>query len=177
MSYREPSLRRRSPRRRGLLRAALFAAAALLAGTGTARDEVGATVGDAWVRATVQKQQATGAFMELSAPVPLRLVQVQSPVADIVEIHEMTMVNDVMRMRAVDAIAIAPGKPVRLEPGGFHVMLIDLRQQIQAGDAVPLTLTFEGSDGRKFVKNVTATARALNAAAPGAAKAHGKGAH
>jgi copper(I)-binding protein len=129
-------------------------------------------VSDPWVRATVPQQKATGAFMTLQAPAGSRLVEARSPVAAVVEIHEMAMQGDVMRMRAVPGLDLPAGKPVALKPGGYHVMLIDLKQALKAGDTVPLTLVFEGADKQRVTQAVSAPVRALNAA-PAAAHDHG----
>jgi copper(I)-binding protein len=114
-----------------------------------------------WVRATVAKQRSTGAFLRLTARERVKLVGVESPVADIVELHEMALVDNVMRMRAVDSIPLEPGQSLELRPGGYHVMLIDLRQQVKVGDPVPLTLVFEDDKGRRITQAVTAAARSL----------------
>lgn len=132
-------------------------------------------VQDAWARATVAHQSATGAFMKLTAPAATRLVEVRSPVAGIVEVHEMKLEGDVMRMRAVPALPLPAGQTVELKPGGYHVMLMDLKGPVKAGDAVPLTLVFEGADGKRSTQDVKATARALAAPAPAAAGGHGGG--
>jgi periplasmic copper chaperone A len=123
------------------------------------------TVKDAWVRATVPQQQATGAFMQLTAARDAKLVSARSPVAGIVEIHEMAMVDNVMKMRAVPGLALPAGKAVDLKPGGYHVMLMDLKGQVKEGDVVPVTLVVEGMDGKRETLEVKATARPLNAAA------------
>ncbi len=132
-------------------------------------------VQDAWARATVANQSATGAFMKLTAPVATRLVEVRSTAAGIIEIHEMKLDGDVMRMRALDTLPLPAGQPVELKPGGLHVMLMDLKAQVKPGDAVPLTLVFEGADGKRFTQDVKATARALGAQAPAPAGGHGSG--
>lgn len=106
-------------------------------------------VADAWVRGTVPQQQGTGAFMRITSAQGARLVGVQSPVAAIAEIHEMKMDGGVMKMAAVPAIELPAGKTVELKPGGYHLMLMGLKQQLKAGDQVPLTLTIEGSGGQK----------------------------
>mgnify|MGYP006176569659 CR=1 FL=1 len=134
------------------------------------------TVQEPWVRATVGQQTATGAFMRLTAPADSRVLQVQSPLAGVVEIHEMKMEGDVMRMRAVSALPLPAGQAVELKPGGYHVMLMDLKAPVKAGDVVPLTLTVEDKDGRRSVLEDKAAARALNAVAP-AADGHGHGGH
>lgn len=120
-----------------------------------------ASVEAPWVRATVAKQRSTGAFLKLTARERVKLVGVESPIADIVEVHEMALVDNVMRMRAVESIPLEPGQSLELRPGGYHVMLIDLRQQVKAGDPVPLTLVFEDDKGRRVTQAVTAPARSL----------------
>jgi copper(I)-binding protein len=125
-------------------------------------------VKDAWVRATVAQQKATGAFMQLTAPADTRVVGARSPIAGVAQIHEMAMEKDVMRMREVKALALPAGKAVELKPGGYHVMLLDLKGQVKAGDVVPLTLVLEGKDGKRSTLDVKATARALGGAAAAA---------
>lgn len=129
------------------------------------------TVSDPWVRGTVPAQRATGAFMRLQADQDLRLVAASSPVAGVAEIHEMVMQDKVMKMRRVDGIALGKGKPLELKPGGYHVMLMDLKQPLKAGEQVPLTLTFEGAaKGKTITKQVQATVQSL---APQGSQGHG----
>ncbi|MFT7722572.1 MAG: copper chaperone PCu(A)C [Roseateles sp.] len=117
-------------------------------------------VDEPWVRATVAPQQATGAFMRLTSATPARVVAASSPLAAVVEIHEMTMDGGVMRMRAVAALPLPAGQAVALRPGSYHVMLMGLKAPIRAGDTVPLTLTVEGDDQRRTAVEVRAQARA-----------------
>ena len=100
-----------------------------------------------WVRATVAGQTSTGAFMNLTAPAGLELVGVSSPVAGVAEVHEMKVENNVMKMRAIPSLALPAGKTVALKPGGFHVMLMDLKQPTVAGTTVPVTLLFKDRKG------------------------------
>jgi periplasmic copper chaperone A len=116
------------------------------------------TVTDPWVRATVQGQTATGAFMKLQSAADAKLVEARSPVAAVVEIHEMAMENNVMRMRAVKSIELAAGRAVELKPGGYHVMLMDLKRQVKDGEVVPVTLVVETAGKREAVE-VQAAAR------------------
>lgn len=139
-----------------------FVTAALLALT-TAPVIADITVKDPWVRATVPQQKATGAFMQITAPKAARLVEARSPVAGVTEIHEMTMDNDIMRMRAVPGIDLPAGKAVELKPGGYHVMLMDLKVPITEGQDVPVTLVIEGADKKRETVVIKATARALGA--------------
>ena len=113
-------------------------------------------VADAWVRATVPQQRATGAFMTITSANDAKLVGAESSVAKIVELHEMTMDNNVMKMRAIDAIELPAGTDVRLESGGLHVMLIDLVEQMKEGASVPLTLVVENADGTQQRVEVSA---------------------
>ncbi|MCQ9375598.1 copper chaperone PCu(A)C [Methyloversatilis sp. XJ19-13] len=121
------------------------------------------TVKDPWVRATVPQQKATGAFMQITAPKAARLVEASSPVAGVTEIHEMTMDKDIMRMRAIPGIDLPAGKAVELKPGGYHVMLMDLKAPITEGQDVPVTLVIEGADKKRETVVIKATARALGA--------------
>jgi copper(I)-binding protein len=116
-------------------------------------------VDDPWVRATVAPQQATGAFMQLTSTKPAKVVAASSPVAGMVEIHEMKMEDGVMKMRAVDALPLPAGQAVALKPGSYHVMLMGLKGPIKAGDTVPLTLTVEGEDKLRTTVEVKAVAR------------------
>ena len=119
------------------------------------------TVKDAWVRATVAQQKATGAFMQISSVADAKLVEAKSPAAGTVEIHEMKMDNNVMKMRAVSDVALPAGKTVELKPGGYHVMMMDLKGQVKEGDIVPLTLVFEGRDKKRESVEVKAVAKSL----------------
>lgn len=120
------------------------------------------TVTDPWVRGTVQGQLATGAFMKLQSAKEARLVEAASPVAGVVEIHEMALENNIMRMRAVTALALPAGRTVILAPGGYHVMLMDLKQQMKEGEVVPVTLVVE-SGGKRETIEVKAPVRAPTA--------------
>lgn len=142
---------------------ARLALPALLLTAGLAQAQVAVTA--PWVRATVPQQKATGAFMQLSSPADVKLVSVSSPVAGVAEVHEMAMDGNVMRMRPVTALPLAAGKVVELKPGGFHLMLMDLKAQVKDGDTVPLTLVFEGADKKRTTVEVKAPARGGAAAA------------
>lgn len=103
---------------------------------------------DAWVRATVQGQKATGAFMTLTAKNGASLIGVSTPVAAVAEVHEMKMEGDVMKMRAVaQGLKLPAGQPVKLNPGGYHLMLMDLKLPLKANTTIPLTLIFKDSKG------------------------------
>ncbi|MDO8774699.1 MAG: copper chaperone PCu(A)C [Burkholderiaceae bacterium] len=107
---------------------------------------------DAWVRTSVQGQKATGAFMTLTARDGAKLVAVTTPVAGVAEVHEMKMEGDIMRMRAVTGgtlggLELPAGKAVELKPGGYHVMLMDLKTTLPKDTTIPLTLVFKDAKG------------------------------
>lgn len=159
---------------RSLARLALVPALLLTAGLAQAQ----VVVADAWVRATVPQQKATGAFMQIKSPTDVKLISVSTPAAGVAEVHEMAMDGDVMRMRPVAALAVSAGKPVELKPGGYHVMLMDLKGPLKTGDAVPLTLVFEGADKSRSTVTVQAPARTGPVVSPDAKDPHaGHGDH
>lgn len=107
------------------------------------------TVKDPWVRGTVAGQKATGMFAQVTSASGGKLVSATSPVAGVVEIHEMVMDGNVMKMRAVAGLDLPAGKAVELKPGGFHVMLMDLKQELKPGQSVPVTLVIESAGGKR----------------------------
>ena len=147
-----------------VLRAALALALALGVAAAPALAQV--SVADPWVRGIVAGQRATGAFMTLTAQADTALVAAASPVAKIVEIHEMAMDGGMMKMRAVPKLDLKAGQAVVLKPGGYHVMLMALQQPLKDGDSVPITLTFEGRDGKRQTVEVKAPVRPLTAPVP-----------
>jgi copper(I)-binding protein len=127
------------------------------------------TVAEPWVRGTVPQQKATGLFANITSAKGGKLVSASSPVAGVVEIHEMAMEGTMMKMRALPTgLDLPAGKAVALKPGGYHVMLMDLKQQLKVGETVPVTLVIEGKDGKKETLELKVPVRALNAAAPAA---------
>jgi copper(I)-binding protein len=125
-----------------------FAAASLLgAAMAAPAQDAAVKVEGAWARASVQGQKASGAFMKLTARDNLRLVSASSPVAGVTEVHEMKMEGDVMKMRAIAGLNLPAGKTVELKPGGYHVMLLDLKAPLAKDSSVPLTLVFKDAKG------------------------------
>ena len=122
----------------------------------------------AWARASVQGQKATGAFMRLTAQDGARLVRAESPAAGITEVHEMKMEGDIMKMRAVPALDLPAGRTVELKPGGYHVMLLDLKAPLAKDSTVPLTLVFQDAKGVESKLNLTVP---VGTSAPGGATA------
>ncbi len=144
----------RSSARLAVLAAGLIASAAALAQV---------TVQDAWVRGTVPGQTSSGAFMTLQSAEGAKVVGVSTPVAGTAEIHEMKMEGNVMRMRAVPALDLPKGQAVQLKPGGYHVMLMDVKQPLVKDAIVPLTLKVELADKRVVEQKVEAKVRDLTA--------------
>jgi len=138
----------------------LLAAACLCAAASSVFAQI--NVEDAWVRATVPQQRATGAFMKITSDQPVRLVGASSLVAPTVEVHEMKMEGSVMKMRPVSGIDVLRGRITALTPNAYHVMLLDLKQQVEVGDSVPLTVVFEDTDKKRSSVEVVAQARPLS---------------
>ena len=150
----------------------LFAAAVMFASTAAFAQTA---VTDAWVRGTVAGQKATGAFMQIRSASGGALLSASSPVAGIVEIHEMAMDNNVMRMRAIQKLDLPANRAVELKPGGYHIMLMDLKQPLAKGATVPVTLKVQGADGKTETIEVRAEVRDLTAQP--AASGHGSMKH
>jgi copper(I)-binding protein len=112
-------------------------------------------VKDAWIRGMVQGQTATGAFMEITGKTSVRLIGVSTPLTKTAEVHNMILQNGVMKMFPVDGIDVPAGKTVRLASGGYHLMLLNLQKTLNAGDKVPLQLTFELADNLANKKRET----------------------
>ena len=144
-----------------------FLAAATLALAAQPAAAAPVSVSDAWARATMPGQKVSAAYMQIRADAPARLLSATSPVAPRVEVHEMKMDGGVMRMRQLQTIDLPAGKTVSLEPGGLHIMLMNLPKPIAAGDVIPLALVIE-SGGKQQTVEVKAEARA-----PGKGPMHG----
>jgi len=133
-------------------------------------------VSGGWVRRAVPGQSGTGAFMTLRAAAPLRLVGVTTPVAGVAEVHEMKMEGDRMNMRAVEGgLPLPAGQDVALKSGGYHLMLMDLKQPIPDGASVPLLLQFVDAQGQPSALSLhlrAAITEPGGAAAPAADMSH-----
>ena len=105
-------------------------------------------VKDAWIRSSVQGQKGTVAYMKITARESTRLITVATPVAGVADVHEMKMDGGVMTMRAVTGgLELPAGKTVELKPGGYHLMLMDLKAVLPKDSTVPLTLVFKDAKG------------------------------
>lgn len=102
-------------------------------------------VENAWARASVPGQKTGGIYVDLTSATDAALVAAGSPVAERAELHSMSMDGGVMRMRALPRIELPAGRKVKLAPGGMHVMLVNLKQPLKAGETVPLTLSVQSA--------------------------------
>jgi len=119
----------------------------------------------AWARTTAPGASTAAVYMKLESAVPLKLVQAVSEASKSAEVHEMKMVDNVMQMRPLIPLEVEAGKPVLFQPGGYHIMLLDIKKPVKSGDLVPVRLTFAGPDNKLFNTSVVAV---------GADKAPGK---
>ena len=121
-------------------------------------------VSNPFARATPPGAKVAGAFMTIKnrGTQTDRLVSASSPVAGLVEIHEMAMDGGMMTMRAVKGIDVRPGTTVELKPGGFHVMLEGLKQPLKQGEKIPVQLTFEKAGTVEVMVNVEAMGAAAH---------------
>ena len=148
------------------MKTAWFVALAVALGL-AASAQAQVSVSDAWVRGTVQGQKAAGAFMRLKSSEGAALIAAESSVARAVEIHEMRMEGNVMRMRAVPRLDLPAGQTIELKPGGYHMMLLDLKAPLKKGEIVPIRLKLRGKDGRAEEVEVKAEVRDLAAGGQG----------
>lgn len=104
-------------------------------------------ISQAWARATAPGQTVGAAYMVLQSATDATLTEVTSPTAASIEIHKMSVHQGVMEMRMLESLPLPAGRAVKLEPGGFHLMLFDLKQPLQAGDQLTLTLKIRDKGG------------------------------
>lgn len=137
----------------------LISSLALLAFSAQAKADI--SVDNAWVRATVPGKTATGAFMTLKSDKATQLVGGTSPVAGLVEVHEMLMEGDIMKMRAIPALKLPANTPVELKPGSYHVMLMKLKTALREGETVPIKLEFVDASKNKETIEIKAAVKPL----------------
>jgi copper(I)-binding protein len=117
---------------------------------------------EAWVRANAPGQSVGAAYMTLNSPQDSTLVFVETPTAGSVEIHSMRMENNVMKMRMLEELPIKAGKPERLAPGGFHLMLFDLKSPLKVGEKVTFKLCFKNKANEITHQNITLPIKEAN---------------
>ncbi len=118
------------------------------------------SIKDAWVRPSHPGQDVGAAYMTLTSTQDVTLVRVESDVSNSIEIHSMTMQNGVMKMRMLDNLPLIAGKPYKLEPGGFHFMLFDLKKTLAVGESVNFVLYFKAKNKTEFKQNIKVLVRA-----------------
>jgi periplasmic copper chaperone A len=98
-----------------------------------------------WARATIGTTRPGAAYATFrnTGDRPEKLVDISTPAAAHPEVHEMTQEGGVMKMRSAGPLEIPPGEEVHLEPGGMHIMLMQLRQPLEEGASIPITFIFE----------------------------------
>ncbi|WP_370280119.1 copper chaperone PCu(A)C [Pontibacterium sp.] len=113
------------------------------AGAGHAMAE-GVMAHGAWVRLVPPVAKNSAAYMEIqnTGDKVLQVESATSPVAEVVEVHQTSMVDGVMRMSEVKGLQVPVGGKVEMKPGSYHVMLINLKEPLQKGQTVPVTIKF-----------------------------------
>jgi copper(I)-binding protein len=106
-------------------------------------------ISHAWARATAPGQDVGAAYLELKSAIDLTLTKAESPAASSVEVHKMSMKDGVMEMRMLETLELPAGQTVKLEPGGFHLMLFDLKKPLKAGENMRMTLHFKNKSGKE----------------------------
>jgi copper(I)-binding protein len=106
------------------------------------------SVQNVWVRPTNAGQDVGVAYMTLTSTQDITLVGIESDITKSVEIHSMSMEGGIMKMRMLDTLPLTAGKPYILAPGGFHLMLFDLKKPLNVGDHVNFVLHFRTNDGK-----------------------------
>lgn len=146
-----------------------FAAAAGLLAFGIATAAQAVELKDAWARASAGPARAGAAFMTIvnTGTEDDRVVAASAPVSVVTELHTHIKEGEVMRMRQVPDIAVPAGETVMLQPGGLHVMFMQLAEPLKEGDTFPVTLTFEKA-GDKTIEVTVKGAGAMGAMGHGA---------
>ena len=121
-----------------------LSAVAFTAGAFAQNAKVGSVqIENAYTRATVPGQQVAGGFMKIeNKGAADQLISASSPVSGEVQLHEMAMEGNVMRMRQVKEVVVPAGGTVELKPGGLHLMFINIKAPLTAGETVPVKLKF-----------------------------------
>jgi copper(I)-binding protein len=127
--------------------------ASMLIGCSKQAPEINIT--DNWVRATAEGQDVGAAYMTITSASDKSLIKVESSVTDSVEIHSMSMENGVMKMRMLEQLDLKANTPNKLAPGGFHLMLFDLKKPLEAGQNVSFTLHFKNQAGKESLVKVS----------------------
>ncbi len=126
----------------------------------SANSQPAVAIDHAWARPTNKGQNISAAYMTLTSQQDCTLIKAESSVTKDVEIHSMSMEKGVMKMRMLDSLPLSAGKASELKPGGFHLMLFDLKKPLTLGEQITFKLTFKNKDGAEFSQQVTAAVKA-----------------
>ncbi len=110
---------------------------------------------DNWVRATAEGQDVGAAYMTITSASDTSLVNVESSASDSIEIHSMSMENGIMKMRMLEQLDLKAKTPNKLAPGGFHLMLFDLKNPLKAGETVSFSLHFKNEAGKETLVTIS----------------------
>lgn len=127
----------------------------LLSLLGACEQNHGVAIMDNWVRANAPGQKVGAAYMTLLSAQDSTMIKAEADIAGSVEIHSMSMENGVMKMRMLEELPLKAGKMEKLAPGGFHLMLFDLKKPLTAGESVNFTLNFKDATGNVTQQQVT----------------------
>jgi copper(I)-binding protein len=125
-------------------------------------------IANAWARATASANASSAVYFTMTAQAPDELTGASTPVAAMASLHQNTMDHGIMRMLPVAALPVAPGQPMTLSPGHYHLMLTGLKQKLVKGQKFPLTLHFRHAGAVTTIVTVQGLG-ARGPAAPGGA--------
>lgn len=140
----------------------LFSLLSLTILLGACEANHGVAIMDNWVRANAPGQSVGAAYMTLLSAQDSTMIKAEADVAGAVEIHSMKMENGVMKMRMLEELPLKAGKTEKLAPGGFHLMLFDLKKPLTAGEVVNFTLSFKDAAGNITKQQVTMPIKAAD---------------
>jgi copper(I)-binding protein len=149
------------------LRRSVSAAALLCSTVSFAHAADVATVANAWSRPTVPGQSVAAAYFDITANVPATLIAADTSAADKAELHNMSMDGGVMKMRPVARLDLPAHQTDKLGPGGYHLMLVDIKHPLRVGDRLQITLTVQDSKGTKSTLPVSVDVRSTPPSAGG----------
>lgn len=112
-----------------------------------AQNGAGVTVERPWARASIGTSRPVAAYLTLvnTGQAKVRLVGIETPIAERAEVHRTIKQDEIMRMEPAGNLELSPGERIVLEPGGLHAMLMDLTQPLDKGENFLLTLRFAES--------------------------------
>ncbi|HUB96480.1 MAG TPA: copper chaperone PCu(A)C [Stellaceae bacterium] len=129
-----------------MIRLSLLTAAIVLMGawTAAAQSSSGIAVTDAWARATPPGAKTGAAYITITnkGAASDQVVAASTPVAGMAQVHTTIVDNGVDKMRPVKSLDVKPGATVMMKPGGYHIMLMELKKPLMEGESFPLTVRF-----------------------------------